>query len=178
MEEIITIGGGCFWCIEAIMERLRGVTKVESGYAGGTVENPTYRQVCTGTTGHAEVVQVSFDPEQVSLHDLLTVFFTLHDPTTPNQQGADVGEQYRSIVLYRTPEQKTAIEKVIAEITAQKIWSKPIVTQVVPFEVFYPAEEEHKQYYDRNKEQSYCRIVIDPKVAKLRKLYQDKLKKD
>ncbi len=178
MEEMITIGGGCFWCIEAIMERLRGVAKVESGYAGGSVKNPTYRQVCTGTTGHAEVVQVTFDPAQISLHDLLTVFFTLHDPTTPNQQGADVGEQYRSIILYRTPEQKTAIEEVIAEITAQKIWSKPIVTQVVPFEVFYSAEEEHRQYYDRNKEQSYCRIVIDPKVAKLRKMYQDKLKKE
>lgn len=176
MDEIITLGGGCFWCVETLFARLRGVSKVESGYSGGKRPNPTYEQVCSGATGHAEVVQVTFDPEAVSLHDLLVVFFTLHDPTTPDRQGADVGTQYRSVIFYRTPEQKAAAEEVIAEMTAQAVWSNPIVTRVEPFTAFYPAEAYHQGYYEQNSSQPYCRAVIEPKVAKLRKLFQEKLR--
>jgi len=176
MSETIVVGGGCFWCIEAILNSLRGVEKVVSGYAGGEVADPTYAQVCSGTSGHAEVVAVTFDPAEISLHDLLTIFFTLHDPTTLNRQGADVGTQYRSVVHYATPEQLAAAEAVIAELTEQKIYPDPIVTTLEPLDKFYPAEQYHQDYYERNASQPYCMIVIQPKVLKLRKLYQDRLK--
>jgi peptide-methionine (S)-S-oxide reductase len=176
-REIITLGAGCFWCVEAVFEQLRGVTKVVSGYAGGHTPNPTYQEVCGKNTGHAEVVQVTFDPQQISLRELLDVFFTTHDPTTPNRQGADVGSQYRSIILYQSPEQKQLAEQVIAEINAQQVWSAPIVTEIKPLEVFYPAEPEHVQYYQRNQNQGYCRMVIEPKIAKLRKQRMEKLSK-
>ncbi len=169
--ETATLGGGCFWCTEAFFARLRGVTSVTSGYAGGSVAAPTYEQVSTGTTGHAEVVQVVFDPAVISYRDLLRVFFDLHDPTTPDRQGADVGEQYRSIVLWHTPEQKAVAEGLIAELTARKAYRDPIVTQVVPFTAFHPAEGYHQDYYDRNTGAGYCRVVIGPKLEKLRKLH-------
>ncbi|WP_028238391.1 peptide-methionine (S)-S-oxide reductase MsrA [Stutzerimonas azotifigens] len=172
----IILGGGCFWCVEAVFENLRGVERVVSGYAGGHVPNPTYRQVCEKTTGHAEVVQVSYDPQQVSLRELLEVFFTTHDPTTPNRQGADVGPQYRSIVLYADEEQKRVAEQVIADLGGQGLWDSPIVTELQPLEAFYPAEPEHYAYYRRNPYQPYCQAVIAPKVAKLRKLHLDKLR--
>ena len=175
-HEVATLAGGCFWCLEAAFSDLRGVERVESGYAGGRVPNPSYEAVCTGTTGHAEVVQITFDPEQVSYSDLLHVFFTIHDPTTLNQQGGDVGTQYRSAVFYHSPEQKAEVERVIAELKAEHVWDDPIVTEIVPFERFYPAEEYHRDYYRRNPNQGYCRAVIAPKVAKVRKLYFDKLK--
>lgn len=174
--ETITLGGGCFWCLEAAFEQLRGVTSVVSGYAGGHVPNPSYRQVCGGETGHAEVVQVEFDPAQISLRDLLAVFFTIHDPTTLNRQGADVGTQYRSIVLVHTPEQEALAEEVLRDLNARGVWGKPIVTEVAPLDDFYPAEEEHKQYYRRHPEQAYCQAVIAPKLAKLRKHHLDRLR--
>jgi peptide-methionine (S)-S-oxide reductase len=177
MEEVITLGGGCFWCTEAIFNELNGVLEVESGYSGGTVPNPTYDQVCTGKTGHAEVIQITFDPEVLALHDVLTIFFTLHDPTTLNQQGADHGTQYRSVIFYRSPEQREVAQQVMEEISEQGIWEDPLVTELAPFEAFYPAEDYHQKYYARNEGQMYCQIVIEPKVAKLRKLYHDKLKK-
>jgi peptide-methionine (S)-S-oxide reductase len=176
MEEVITVGGGCFWCIEAVFGELRGVLEVVSGYAGGDIKNPTYEQVCSGSTGHAEVTQVTFDPEVISLHDLLSIFFTLHDPTTPNQQGSDVGTQYRSIILYTTEEQQKVAEQVIAEIEGQAIWPDPVVTTIEPLEVFYPAEDYHQSYYAEHANQPYCQVVIAPKVSKLRKLYHDKLR--
>ena len=175
-HEVATLAGGCFWCLEAAFAQLKGVERVESGYSGGHVANPSYEEVCTGTTGHAEVVQITFDPQLVSFRDLLHVFFTIHDPTTPDRQGADVGTQYRSAIFYHTPEQKAEAERVIAELEAEKVWDDPIVTQVTPFEKFYPAEEYHRDYYRRNPNQGYCRAVIAPKVAKVRKLYLDKLK--
>lgn len=171
----IVLGGGCFWCIEAIFSDLKGVHEVESGYAGGDTPNPTYEQVCTGETGHAEVVKVTFDPAVISLHDILTIFFTLHDPTTPNRQGPDSGTQYRSIILYTNEAQQKEAEKVIEEIDGKAIWPDPIVTQIEPLGEFYPAEDYHKDYFERNSSQPYCRIVIEPKVAKLRALYKDKL---
>ena len=174
--ELATFAGGCFWCLEAAFSELKGVERVQSGYSGGRVPNPTYEHVCTGTTGHAEVVQVTFDPAVVSYGDLLHVFFTIHDPTTLNQQGADVGTQYRSAVFYHTPEQKAEVERVAAELTAERVWDDPIVTVVTPLEKFYPAEEYHRDYYRRNPNQGYCRAVVAPKVAKVRKLYFDKLK--
>jgi peptide-methionine (S)-S-oxide reductase len=174
--ETATLGGGCFWCTEAFLERLKGVERVTAGYAGGSVVDPTYEQVCTGTTGHAECVQVVFDPDVITYRDLLRVFFDLHDPTTPDRQGADVGEQYRSVVFWRTPAQKAAAEGVIAELTARKVYRAPIVTQVVPFTAFYPAESHHQDYYDRNASAPYCSAVIGPKLAKLRKLYAGRLK--
>lgn len=177
MEQVITLGGGCFWCTEAILLELRGVKSVVSGYAGGQTPNPTYEQVCTGRTGHAEVAEVTFDPQQISLHDLLVVFFTLHDPTTLNRQGNDVGTQYRSIVLYRDDEQKQTTEQVIQEISDQKVWPNPLVTEVVPFEKFYPAENYHQNYFAQNQSQPYCQLVIEPKVLKLRKKFADMLKK-
>jgi peptide-methionine (S)-S-oxide reductase len=176
-HETITLGGGCFWCLEAVFEELKGVRLVTSGYAGGHVPNPTYEAVCRKDTGHAEVVQVSFNPEEISLREILDIFFTIHDPTTPNRQGADVGSQYRSIILYHSPEQKAVAEKVIKGLEEEKVWSAPIVTEMHPLETFYRAEEEHEQYYRRNPNQPYCQIVVEPKVAKLRSKYRDKLRK-
>lgn len=175
-REVATLGGGCFWCLEAVYDELRGVERVESGYSGGDVANPSYREVCYGKTGHAEVVQLTFDPEVISYREILEVFFTIHDPTTLNRQGADVGTQYRSVIFYHTPEQKATAEAVVAEIEAAGIWRDPIVTQIVPFEAFYVAEDYHQEYFQRNPEQPYCQIVIEPKVAKFRHKYLEKLK--
>jgi peptide-methionine (S)-S-oxide reductase len=175
--DIATLGGGCFWCTEAVFNELRGVEKVESGYSGGTVANPDYRQVCTGSTGHAEVVQVSFNPKIISFETLLGIFFTMHDPTTLNRQGADAGTQYRSVVFYHNQQQKVIAEKVIQEIDASRIWGKPIVTEVVPFKAFYKAEDYYQEYFANNSRQPYCQIVIAPKVAKLREHFREKLKK-
>jgi peptide-methionine (S)-S-oxide reductase len=175
--EKATLAGGCFWCLEAVFDELRGVVSVESGYAGGHVENPSYRAVCTGMTGHAEVVQVTFDPEVLSYADLLRVFFTIHDPTTLNRQGADTGTQYRSAIFYHSEEQKRTAEEVIAELREQDVWDNPIVTEVAPFDKFYMAEDYHQEYYANNPNQPYCRVVIQPKVAKFRKHYFDRLKK-
>jgi peptide-methionine (S)-S-oxide reductase len=175
-REVATFGGGCFWCLEAGFELVRGVERVESGYAGGTVAAPTYRDVCTGETGHAEVVQVTFDPAVVSYRELLEMFFALHDPTTLNRQGADVGTQYRSAIFYHSPQQKETAEKVIAELQAQQIWSGPIVTELKPAPEFYRAEDSHQGYYRQNPRQGYCQVVISPKVAKLRKHFAEKLK--
>ena len=171
----IVLGGGCFWCVEAVMLPLRGVTSVVSGYANGHVVNPTYREVCSGRTGHAEVVEVTFDPEVISLHDLLTVFFTTHDPTTLNRQGGDRGTQYRSGIYVTSEAQRAIAEAVKAEITAQGIYPNPIVTEIEPLETFYPAEDYHQDYFARNPAQPYCQAVIAPKVSKLRTLYLDKL---
>jgi len=175
-REVATLAGGCFWCLEAAFQDLKGVEDVQSGYAGGRAANPSYEDVCTGTTGHAEVVQITFDPQVVTFEDLLHVFFTIHDPTTLNRQGADVGTQYRSAIFYHSPEQKTAAERVIAELQAQKLWDEPVVTELRPLTAFYPAEEYHRDYFRRNPNQGYCRAVIAPKVAKVRKLYFDRLK--
>lgn len=175
-REIATLAGGCFWCLEAVYEQLRGVEKVESGYAGGHVPNPTYRQVTTGTTGHAEVVQVTFDPAVITFRELLEVFFTIHDPTTLNRQGADVGTQYRSAIFTHDEEQKAVAEQVIQEVAETGIWDKPIVTEVTPFEAFTKAEDYHQEYYRNNTYQPYCQVVIAPKVAKFRQKYLDRLK--
>lgn len=176
-REQATLAGGCFWCVEAVFAELQGVERVESGYAGGHVPNPTYEQVCTGTTGHAEVVRVTYEPGAVSYRDLLGVFFSTHDPTQLNRQGADVGTQYRSAIFYHTPEQREAAEQVIAELEAQKVWDAPIVTKLEPLTEFYPAEEYHRDYFRRNPNQGYCRAVVAPKVAKFRKQFLDRLKK-
>jgi len=176
-KEVATLAGGCFWCLEAVYNDLRGVEKVVSGYSGGRVANPTYEQVTTGKTGHAEVVQITFDPQVLSFKELLEVFFTIHDPTTLNRQGADVGTQYRSAIYYHSPEQKAVSDKVIADITAAKIWKDQIVTEVTKLDVFYPAEEYHQRYYERNPNQGYCRMVIEPKVIKFRRQFMPKLKK-
>ena len=176
-REIATLAGGCFWCLEAVYLELRGVLGVQSGYAGGRVPNPSYELVCTGTTGHAEVVQVTFDPDEISYRELLDVFFTIHDPTTLNRQGNDVGTQYRSAVFYHSPEQQTTVEQAIAELAAEKVWDDPIVTEVVPFTEFYPAEEYHRDYFRLHPEQAYCRAVIAPKVAKARKAFFERLKR-
>jgi len=175
-REVATLAGGCFWCLEAAFQDLKGVENVQSGYAGGRVANPSYEDVCTGTTGHAEVVQITFNPQVVSFEDLLHVFFTIHDPTTLNRQGADVGTQYRSAIFYHSPEQKATAERVIAELQAQKLWDEPVVTELKPLTAFYPAEEYHRDYFRRNPTQGYCQAVIAPKVAKVRKLYFDRLK--
>jgi peptide-methionine (S)-S-oxide reductase len=172
---VATFGGGCFWCTEAVFEQLRGVDDVTSGYAGGHLPDPTYEQVCGKRTGHAEVVQITFDPERISYRELLEIFFTTHDPTTPDQQGADVGPQYRSIILYHTPEQQQEAQAVLREMDASDLWSDPIVTQIEPLETFYPAEPEHQDFYRRNPNQGYCRVVIEPKVARLRSRYMEKL---
>lgn len=171
-----TLGGGCFWCVEAVMQPLRGVRRLVSGYAGGRVPNPTYREVCSGRTGHAEVVQVTFDPAEIPYRDLLRLFFATHDPTTPNRQGADVGTQYRSIILYHDDAQRQAAEEVIAELEAKAIFEDPIVTEVKPLEAFYEAEEHHQDYFRRNPLQPYCQAVIAPKVAKLRREHLDRLR--
>jgi peptide-methionine (S)-S-oxide reductase len=175
--EVATLGGGCFWCIEAPFQLLEGVSKVTSGYAGGHVPDPTYRQVTSGKTGHAEVVQIRFNPEVIAFREVLEVFFFLHDPTTPNRQGADVGPQYRSIILYHTPEQRKVAEEVIAELERNNVFGAPIVTELEPFTAFYPAEEYHQNYYRRNQGQTYCQFVVKPKVEKLRNTYQERLKK-
>jgi len=175
-KEAITLGGGCFWCVEAVYEELKGVERVESGYSGGKVANPSYRQVCTGTTGHAEVVQVTFDPKVISLKEILEIFFHVHDPTTLNRQGADVGTQYRSAIFYNSAEQKKVAEQVIQETTAARLWPEPIVTEVSPLKEFYKAEDYHQEYFKLNGTQPYCRAVIAPKMAKFRKEYKDKLK--
>ena len=175
-SEVATLGGGCFWCLEAVYQELRGVEKVESGYSGGDVPNPTYRQVCSETTGHAEVVQVTFDPDEVSYRDILEVYFTIHDPTTLNRQGADVGTQYRSVIFYHTEGQKRTAEEVISEIEAEGIWNSSIVTEVVPFAEFYVAEDYHQDYFRNNGYQPYCQVIIAPKVAKFRKQHLERLK--
>jgi len=177
-QEITTLGGGCFWCLEAVFSELRGVINVVSGYSGGSVPNPSYPQICTGATGHAEVVQISFDPDIISFKELLEIFFTIHDPTTLNRQGADVGTQYRSVIFYRTKEQEKVAREVKKEFEASKIWKAPIVTEFTPFKVFYPAEEYHQKYFKRNPDQMYCSVVISPKLAKFRKRYSTKLKKE
>lgn len=173
--ETATLGGGCFWCVEAAYLGLKGVQSVVSGYAGGSIENPSYRQVCAGTTGHAEVVQVTFDPELIDFRTVLEVFFTIHDPTTPNRQGADVGTQYRSVIFYHSDAQREAAERLVAEFAADGVWPDPIVTEIAPAPVFYPAEEYHQDYYRRNPYQGYCQAVISPKLAKLRARHRDLL---
>ncbi len=174
--ELATFGGGCFWCVEAIYDRVLGVQMVESGYAGGNVANPSYTQVTTGKTGHAEVVQITFDPLQITYVELLEIFFKTHDPTTLNRQGADIGTQYRSIVFYHNEDQRSQVEKVIEDLDRAGIWSDPIVTQVEPFENFYKAENYHQEYFENNPNQGYCRVVIQPKVAKFEKVFKDKMK--
>jgi peptide-methionine (S)-S-oxide reductase len=174
--EVATLGGGCFWCLEAVFEQLRGVDKVVSGYAGGSVADPTYDEVCSGTTGHAEVVQVTFDPAVLSYRKLMELFFVFHDPTTLNRQGPDVGTQYRSAVFYHSAAQKQTAEEVIASLNAAGVWPRPIVTQVGPLDVFYPAEAYHQGYFRHNPGHRYCAFAIAPKVAKLRKEYADRLR--
>jgi peptide-methionine (S)-S-oxide reductase len=173
---VATLGGGCFWCLEAVFDQLKGVSDVVSGYAGGHQANPTYQQVCTGTTGHAEVVQITFDPQVVSFRDLLNVFFTIHDPTTLDRQGADVGPQYRSAIFTHNDGQQAVAQQAIAELDAAGLWSDPIVTEIVPLDVFYPAEDYHQEYFARNPNQGYCQVVIAPKVAKFRQKYLAQLK--
>jgi len=175
--EVATLGGGCFWCLEAVFVDLQGVERVESGYAGGTVPNPSYYEVCSETTGHAEVVQITFDPQVISYREILEVFFTIHDPTTLNRQGADVGTQYRSAIFYHTQEQKATAEQVMQTITAARMWHAPLVTEVTPLTEFYRAEDYHQEYYQQNPGAMYCLFVIAPKVAKFRKQYLAKLKK-
>lgn len=174
--ETATFGAGCFWCVEAIFQQLKGIHQVVPGYAGGTVEDPTYKQVCTETTGHAEVVQITFDPEVISYEDLLYVFWRTHDPTTLNRQGADVGTQYRSMIFYHNEDQKALAERSKQETETSGLWPEPIVTEIVPFRNFYNAEEYHQNYYRLNPYQPYCRAVIDPKVRKFKKEFQEKLR--
>jgi len=176
-EETATLGGGCFWCLEAVYKELRGVTWVMSGYAAGHVKNPSYHAVCSGTTGHAEVVQVKFDNSELSYADLLRVFFTIHDPTTPNRQGNDIGPQYRSIILTHSEAQAETARAVMQEIADAKIWNGKLVTQLEPLTVFYEAEPEHHDYYARNPFTGYCQVVVAPKVVKFRKQFADRLKK-
>lgn len=175
--EVATLAGGCFWCLEAVFDELKGVESVESGYTGGKVPDPTYAQVCDGDTGHAEAVQIAFDPQVLSYNDLLTVFFAIHDPTTLNRQGEDVGRQYRSAIFYHDEQQKEIAGQVIRKISDASIWDNPIVTEVTPFEKFYPAEDYHQEYFAHNSFQPYCRAVIVPKVTKFRKQFVDRLKK-
>ncbi len=176
-RELATLAGGCFWCLEAIFSELRGVDKVISGYSGGIAPDPSYHDVCTGTTGHAEAVQITFDPQIISFRELLEVFFTIHDPTTLNRQGADAGTQYRSAIFYHMPEQAKTAQEVIAELDDKRIWDAHIVTEVMPFKAFYPAEHDHQEYFMHNPDQPYCRVVIEPKVAKFRRQFLMKLKK-
>jgi peptide-methionine (S)-S-oxide reductase len=175
-QEIATLAGGCFWCLETVFLDLKGVSHVASGYAGGHVVRPSYEQVCTGTTGHAEVVHITFDPDVISFHDLLDVFFTIHDPTTKDRQGADVGTQYRSAIFYHSAEQQATAQATIKQLDAAGTWDAPIVTEVAPLKEFYAAEEYHRDYYRRNPNASYCRVVIAPKVAKARSKFFEKLK--
>lgn len=175
-KEVATLGGGCFWCLEAVYDELEGIELVQSGYAGGHVENPTYRAVCTGSTGHAEVVQITYDPDVITFADLLDVFFTIHDPTTLNRQGADIGTQYRSAIYYHDDAQKQVAEQKIQQVTDESWWNDPIVTEVAPLDTFYVAEDYHQNYYANNPNQGYCRVVIAPKVAKLRQKFTSRLK--
>jgi peptide-methionine (S)-S-oxide reductase len=176
IREVATLGGGCFWCLEAVYDQLTGVADVVSGYMGGHVANPTYRAVCNGTTGHAEVVQLTFDPEQISFREILEVFFTIHDPTTLNRQGADVGTQYRSAIFTHSDAQQATALQLIAELTAERVWSNPIVTEVTPASAFYSAEDYHQEYFARNGGQPYCQVVVAPKVAKFRKQFAARLR--
>ena len=175
--QVAVLGGGCFWCLDAVFRDLEGVVGVESGYAGGSGANPTYDDVCSGRTGHAEVVKVTFDPAKLSFRDLLAVFFTIHDPTTKNRQGNDVGTQYRSVIFAQSPEQRRIAEAVRAELSAQKLWKDPIVTEIVDAAPFYEAERYHQEYYARNPGQPYCAVVVAPKVAKFRKQFTERLKR-
>lgn len=177
MKEVATLAGGCFWCLEAVYDELDGVESVESGYTGGQAANPTYEAVCSGRTGHAEAVQLTFDPKVVSYRDLLEVFFVIHDPTTLNRQGNDVGTQYRSAIFYHSHDQKVTAEAVIADLTKEKVFDKPIVTHVLPAAPFYLAEDYHQEYFARNPDHSYCQYVVSPKIAKVRKLFAQKFKK-
>jgi peptide-methionine (S)-S-oxide reductase len=174
--KVATLGGGCFWCLEAVYKQLNGVCQVESGYTGGSVANPTYKQVCSGTTGHAEVVQVTFDASVISFREILEVFFTIHDPTTLNRQGGDVGTQYRSAIFYHSDEQNATAQQLIQELEAAGTWDSRVVTEVTPFSVFYRAEDYHQEYYRHNQNQPYCQVVITPKLAKFRKKYLAQLK--
>ena len=175
--EIATLGGGCFWCLEAVYTELKGVLKSESGYAGGHVENPTYEEVCSDETGHAEVIQITFDPMIITYREILQVFFSIHDPTTPDRQGADIGSQYRSVIFYHDENQKRVAQEVMHELETSKIWGKPIVTQLVPYMEFFKAEEYHQNYFKNNPYQPYCQVIVAPKVAKFRKQYFDRLSK-
>lgn len=175
--DLATLGGGCFWCLDAVYRDLRGVSSVVSGYAGGHVQNPTYEQVCGKRTGHAEVVQITFDPEQVSYADLLRIFFTIHDPTTKDRQGNDVGPQYRSVIYTHSPDQDRIAREIMAEVTAAQLWPAPLVTELAPLDVFWPGEAEHQDYFARTPWSGYCQVIIAPKVAKFRKAYADRLKK-
>src|SRR5688572_14148360 len=174
-REVATLAGGCFWCLDSVFRDLRGVEKVESGYSGGTTANPSYEQVCSGRTGHAEVIQVTFDPAVISFRELLGLFFTIHDPTTLNRQGGDVGTQYRSAIFYHSPEQRTTAEQVIRELEAEGLWDDPVVTELTPFTNYYPGEGYHQDYFNRNPYQPYCAAVIAPKVAKFRSTYLARL---
>jgi peptide-methionine (S)-S-oxide reductase len=176
VSEKATLGGGCFWCTEAIFSQLKGVISVQSGYSGGSTKNPTYREVCTGETGHAEVVQITFDPQVISYNEILQVFFEIHDPTTLNRQGADVGTQYRSVIFYHSDDQKKTAEKMITGLENGNGYNHAIVTEVSPFTDFYPAEDYHKDYYERNGRQPYCRLVISPKLEKFKKHFSGKIK--
>lgn len=174
--EIITLGGGCFWCLEVLFAELQGVIRVVSGYAGGSVPDPSYEQVCSGATGHAEVIQVAYDPEIISSEEILGVFFSIHDPTTLNRQGADVGSQYRSAIFYHSAQQEEIAQALIADLNESRIWDDPIVTEVVPSDTFYQAENYHQEYYKHNSQQPYCQVVIAPKLAKFRKKFAHKRK--
>lgn len=176
--DVATLGGGCFWCLEAVFERVEGVLEVRSGYAGGQRPNPSYEQVCSGATGHAEVVQVRFDPAVIGYRDILEIFFAIHDPTTLNRQGADAGTQYRSAVFYQTDEERDVAREMIRTLDEEKIWDAPVVTEVTPLEAFWPAEESHRDYFSRNPEQPYCQVVVAPKVAKFRKRFAHRLRTD
>ena len=175
--EVAHLAGGCFWCLEAVYDELKGVVDMVSGYSGGQVASPSYEAVCTGETGHTETVQVTFDPQVVSYRQLLEVFFTIHDPTTLNRQGNDVGTQYRSVIFFHSAEQKAEAERIIAELTAARVWSGPIVTEVLPLPTFYPAEDYHQEYFRQHGEQPYCRMVVAPKVAKFKEKFGTKLKR-
>lgn len=175
-EEVAILAGGCFWCTEAVFQRLKGVTKVTSGFTGGNIKNPAYREIITGRTGHAEAIEINFDPEVISFKELLLIFFSTHDPTTLNRQQYDVGTQYRSAIFYTSKEQKEAAAEVIKELEKEKIFKDPIVTELTEASVFYKAEEEHKEYYNNHREQQYCRAIIDPKIKKLQEVYSEKLK--
>lgn len=175
-SEIAVLAGGCFWCLEAVYERLRGVVRVESGYMGGEVDNPSYEQVCNGNTGHAEVVRIEFDPSEVSFRELLEVFFSIHDPTTLNRQGNDVGTQYRSAIFYLSAQQRDCAQSVVDELTRQRVFSAPIVTEIVPATSFFVAEDYHQRYFEHNPHQPYCQFVVSPKVTKFRKRWANRLK--
>ncbi len=176
MTETITLAGGCFWCLEAVFKRLRGIEHVQSGYCGGTVPHPSYKEVCTGTTGHAQAIQISFDKSIISLNTILEIFWKLHNPTTLNKQDYDIGTQYRSAIFYSNEDQKKIILESLETLKSNHTYSDPIVTEIAPLEIFYPAEEYHNDYFDRNREQGYCRLIIDPKIEKLYKDFKDKIK--